>query len=127
MLRHQVGGRDGSQTIKQGHLRAYHGQRAISQGYVARRHLAMPATTDYWVNDRAGDPLLVITGEANAALTKAFPRLLGEVRGAVGERRAASDDRVRPRRLEPQVVPQDDRGRLRHPDLSQRQAPSSQA
>jgi hypothetical protein len=70
-----------------GHVRAYHGQRCISQAYVARRHLAMPATTDYWVNDRTGDPLLVITGEVNAALTKAFPRLLAEVRGAVGERR----------------------------------------
>lgn len=70
-----------------GHVRAYHGQRAISQAYVARRHLAMPASTDYWVNDRAGDPLLVITGEVNAALTKAFPRLLAEVRGVVGERR----------------------------------------
>jgi transposase len=70
-----------------GHVRAYHGQRSISQAYVARRHLAMPATTDYWVNDRAGDPLLVITGEVNAALSKAFPRLLQEVRGVVGERR----------------------------------------
>ena len=70
-----------------GHVRAYHGQRCISQAYVARRHLAMPATTDYWVNDRAGDPLLVITGEVNAALTKAFPHLLREVRAAVGERR----------------------------------------
>ncbi|MCC6798487.1 MAG: hypothetical protein IT325_00100 [Anaerolineae bacterium] len=70
-----------------GHVRAYHGQRNISQAYVARRHLAMPATTDYWLNDSAGDPLLVITGEVNAALTRAFPRLLAEVRGAVGERR----------------------------------------
>jgi transposase len=70
-----------------GHVRAYHGQRSISQAYVARRHLAMPATTDYWVNDRAGDPLLVITGEVNAALTQAFPHLLREVRGVVGERR----------------------------------------
>jgi len=70
-----------------GHVRAYHGQRSIGQAYVARRHLAMPATTDYWVNDRAGDPLLVITGEVNPALTRAFPRLLGEVRDVVGERR----------------------------------------
>src|ERR1019366_5075202 len=38
-----------------GHVRAYHGQRTISRTFVARRHLAMPATTDYWVNDRAGD------------------------------------------------------------------------
>lgn len=70
-----------------GHVRAYHGERTISKAYVARRHLAMPATTDYWVNDRSGDPLLVITGEVDAALTKAFPRLLREVRGVVGERR----------------------------------------
>src|SRR5271165_6512509 len=71
-----------------GHVRAYHGQRAIlSRAYVARRHLAMPASTDYWINDRSGDPLLVITGEVDAALTKALPRLLREVRDLVGERR----------------------------------------
>ena len=70
-----------------GHVRAYHGQRRISQAYVARRHLAMPATTDYWVNDCAGDPLLVITGEVDAALSKAFPHLLQQVRAVVGERR----------------------------------------
>jgi transposase len=71
-----------------GHVRAYHGHRAIaSRAYVARRHLAMPASTDYWINDRSGDPLLVITGEVNAALTKALPRLLREVRGVVGEQR----------------------------------------
>jgi hypothetical protein len=71
-----------------GHVRAYHGHRAIaSKAYVARRHLAMPASTDYWINDRSGDPLLVITGEVNAALTKALPRLLREVRDLAGARR----------------------------------------
>jgi transposase len=71
-----------------GHVRAYHGQRDISsKAYVARRHLAMPASTDYWINDPSGDPLLVITGEVNAALTKALPRLLREVRDLVGEQR----------------------------------------
>ena len=69
-----------------GHVRAYHGKHTISQTFVARRHLAMPATTDYWINDRAGDPLLLITGELDASLTKAFPDLLREVRAAVGER-----------------------------------------
>ena len=71
-----------------GHVRAYHGERTISRAFVARRHLAMPATTDYWVNDRAGDPLLLITGDINAALTRAFPPLLREVRAVIGERRA---------------------------------------
>jgi transposase len=71
-----------------GHVRAYHGDRPLSSNaYVARRHLAMPATTDYWVNDRSGDPLLVITGEVDAALTKAMPRLLREVRDVIGKRR----------------------------------------
>jgi transposase len=71
-----------------GHVRAYHGQRPISSNaYVARCHLPMPASTDYWINDRSGDPLLVITGEVDAALTKAMPRLLREVREVVGERR----------------------------------------
>jgi transposase len=70
-----------------GHVRAYHGQRAISSNaYVPRRHLAMPASTDYWINDRSGDPLLVLTGEVDGALTKALPRLLREVRELVGGR-----------------------------------------
>ena len=69
-----------------GHVRAYHGKHTISQTFVARRHLAMPATTDYWINDRAGDPLLLITGEFDASLTKAFPDLLREVRATVGQR-----------------------------------------
>jgi len=42
----------------------------------------MPAITDYWINDRSGGPLLV-----DAALTKALPRLLREVRDLVGEQR----------------------------------------
>ncbi|MBV8134120.1 MAG: hypothetical protein JO121_00560 [Deltaproteobacteria bacterium] len=71
-----------------GHVRAYHGEHTISSAYVARRHLAMPATTDYWINDRSGDPLLVVTGEVNAALTQAFPNLLAQVRTLLGDRRA---------------------------------------
>jgi transposase len=71
-----------------GHVRAYHGERAISSNaYVPRRHLAMPASTDYWINDRSGDPLLVMTGEVDAALTKALPGVLRQVREVVGERR----------------------------------------
>src|SRR5260221_2528950 len=58
-----------------------------SKAYGAGRHRAMPASTDYWINDRSGEPLLVITGEVDAALTKALPRLLREVRDLIGERR----------------------------------------
>ncbi|HVP44293.1 MAG TPA: helix-turn-helix domain-containing protein [Terriglobales bacterium] len=70
-----------------GHVRAYHGQRNIPKAHVARLRLSMPATTDYWVNDQAGDPLLVITAAANAGLVKMLPEVLQEVRKLVGDRR----------------------------------------
>jgi transposase len=70
-----------------GHIRAYHGKRTIPSAYVARRHLAMPATTDYWINDRGGDPLLLITADINASLITAFPNLLHQVRTAIGNRK----------------------------------------
>ena len=70
-----------------GHVRAYHGERDIPKTHVARMRLAMPATTDYWVNDARGEPLFVVTGEANTGLCKALPGILREVRAFIGERR----------------------------------------
>jgi len=70
-----------------GHVRVYHGQRTLPKTHVTRMRLAMPATTDYWVNDVAGQPLFVVTAEANAAMTKMLPRLLDEIRALVGPRR----------------------------------------
>ena len=69
-----------------GHVRAYHGKRRIPKTHVARMRLSMPATTDYWVNDEAGDPLFVMTAEANAGMVKMLPEVLGEVRKLVGDR-----------------------------------------
>jgi len=69
-----------------GHVRVYHGKRTLPKAHVARMRLALPATTDYWVNDKNGDPLLVITAEANAGLVKMLPPLTKEIRALVGER-----------------------------------------
>jgi hypothetical protein len=49
--------------------------------------ISMPATSDYWVNDSAGDPLFVVTAEANAGLVKMLPGVLDQVRNLVGQRR----------------------------------------
>ena len=46
----------------------------MPKAHVARMRLSMPATTDYWVNDKAGDPLFVVTAEANAGLVEDAPR-----------------------------------------------------
>ena len=70
-----------------GHVRAYHGQRKIPKTHVARMRLAMPATTDYWVNDAVGEPLFVVSTEANKGLVAILPEILAEARRLVGERR----------------------------------------
>lgn len=70
-----------------GHVRAYHGQRNIPKAHLARLRLSMPATTDYWVNDQAGDPLFVMTAVANAGMVTMLPKVLDEVRKLVGDRR----------------------------------------
>jgi transposase len=70
-----------------GHVRVYHGHHDLPKTHVARMRLSMPATSDYWVNDAAGDPLFVVTAEANAGLVKMLPLILGEVRALVGEKR----------------------------------------
>ena len=70
-----------------GHVRVYHGRHKLPKTHVARMRLSLAATSDYWVNDMAGDPLFVVTAEANAGLVKMLPGVLGEVRSLVGERR----------------------------------------
>jgi hypothetical protein len=44
-------------------------------------HLAAPATTDYWVNDQRGDPLFVVTADANAKALNGHKRGFGRVVG----------------------------------------------
>jgi prepilin-type processing-associated H-X9-DG protein len=70
-----------------GHVRVYHGKQNIPKTHVAQSRLCMPATTDYWVNDAKGEPLLVLTVEAHRGLVKILPEILEEVRRLVGERR----------------------------------------
>lgn len=70
-----------------GHVRVYHGQHALPKAHVARMRISLPATSDYWVNDSAGDPLFVVTAEANAGLVKMLPGILTQVRALVGKRR----------------------------------------
>jgi hypothetical protein len=70
-----------------GHVRVYHGVHKLPKTHVARMRLALPATTDYWVNDARGDPLFVLTAPANAGMVKMLPSVLAEARQVVGERR----------------------------------------
>ncbi len=70
-----------------GHVRVFHGKATLPKTHVARMRLSMPATTDYWVNDAIGEPIFVITAEANAGLVNILPAILNEARSLLGERR----------------------------------------
>jgi prepilin-type processing-associated H-X9-DG protein len=70
-----------------GHVRVYYGKRRIPKTHAARLHAVVAATTDYWVNDQHGDPLFVITAQANMSTAKMIPELLAQVRKLVGDRR----------------------------------------
>jgi hypothetical protein len=67
-----------------GHVRPYFGKRNVPKTYVTRLRLAMRATTDVWVNDSNGSPVLVVTGEVTSSLTTALLPVLAEVRKAIG-------------------------------------------
>src|SRR5213082_3615580 len=68
-----------------GHVRVYHGKYRLPKAHVAQMRLSMPATSDYWVNDTEGDPLFVVTAEANTSLVKMLPGILQQVRSLVGK------------------------------------------
>ena len=70
-----------------GHVRVYHGKHTIPKAFVPQRRLAVAATTDYWVNDQRGDPLFVVTAEADAGMVKMLPVVLEQVRALIGKRR----------------------------------------
>jgi transposase len=70
-----------------GHVRVYNGKRKLSKAYVTQRRLAMPATTDYWINDQDGEPILVITTPANEGLVKVLEPIVEEIKGLMGEDR----------------------------------------
>lgn len=70
-----------------GHVRVYNGERRLSKGYVTKKRLAMPSTTDYWVNDQEGDPVFVITAPANEGLVQMMGPIVEEIKGLIGQSR----------------------------------------
>jgi transposase len=78
-----------------GHVREYHGQESLAKAKKPQSPVARAATTDYWVNDAEGSPLLVVTSEMNAALTQVLQPILEQVKALVpaGQRLTVLFDR----------------------------------
>lgn len=72
-----------------GHVRPYHGKaHTLPKAFVPQRRLAMPATTDYWVNDENNEPLFFITALANEGLLAMLEEaVLPQIRSLIGEQR----------------------------------------
>ena len=72
-----------------GHVRAYNGEKhRLTKTHVARRRLCMPATTDYWINDKNTEPVFFVTGEVNERLIATMKAIiLPEVRRLAGKQR----------------------------------------
>jgi transposase len=70
-----------------GHVREYHGKFPLFEAKKAQRQVVTPATTDTWVHDADGEPLLVVTSEVNAKLTQVLEPILADVRRLVGDAR----------------------------------------
>jgi transposase len=69
-----------------GHVRVYHGKHHLPKAHVTRMRISLPATSDYWINDQAGDPLFMVTSKANAGLVQVLPDLLAQTRKLMGDR-----------------------------------------
>jgi hypothetical protein len=64
-----------------GHVRVYHGSKAnLPKRYVSREKLCLNGTTEFWVNDQQGIPLLVITGELNENLKTAIMHAIHSIK-----------------------------------------------
>jgi len=56
-----------------GHVRIYFGHQAqLPSKFVSRQKLCLSATTEFWVNDAAGLPIMMVAGELTEKLQKAI-------------------------------------------------------
>jgi hypothetical protein len=63
-----------------GHVRVYHGDLAnLPKRYVSREKLCLSGTTEFWVNDQQGLPLMVVTGELNEKLKWAIEEITPKI------------------------------------------------
>lgn len=63
-----------------GHVRVYHGDKAnLPKRFVSREKLCLNGTTEFWVNDQSGLPLMVITSELNSKLKEAIEEIIPKI------------------------------------------------
>jgi hypothetical protein len=78
-----------------GHIREYSGQEALAKAKKAQRAVATTAATDTWLHDADGAPLLVVSSEMNAGLTRVLEGIVTDAKKwlPVGQRLTVLFDR----------------------------------
>lgn len=60
-----------------GHVRIYYGTKAnLPAKFISRQKLCLSATTEYWVNDGSGLPVMMVTGELTEKLQQAIEQYI---------------------------------------------------
>lgn len=68
-------GEDAGFLYIDGHVRVYYGEKAnLPVKYISRQKLCLSATTEYWVNDGQGMPVMMAMGELTEKLQEAILR-----------------------------------------------------
>jgi len=67
-----------------GHVKDYNGTRLVPEVWNSHRRMPLPGIVQYFVNDVAGRPLLVVTEEVRGNLAKSLPKVIAAVRQVVG-------------------------------------------
>ena len=63
-----------------GHVMVYHGEQAnLPKRFVSREKLCLSGTTEFWVNDLKGRPLMVVTAELNEKLKTAIEEIIPKI------------------------------------------------
>jgi transposase len=70
-----------------GHMKVYTGKRKLEEIWNSQRRMPLPGFVTYFVGDQRGRPLLFVAEQAGRSLVQAMPRIVAEIRRAVGDRR----------------------------------------
>jgi transposase len=70
-----------------GHVKAYTGGRNIQKRWSSQRRLIAPGLMSYFVGDRRGRPLLMVSDDAANSLAQAMPSVVGAIRNVLGDAR----------------------------------------
>jgi hypothetical protein len=63
-----------------GHVLVYHGHQAnLPKRFVSREKLCLPGSTEFWINDQSGLPLMFISGELNEKLKTAVEQIIPKI------------------------------------------------